>query len=278
MKKVLYIIIILSFQTNTYANENQSAVSQPNDYLDYEETAGGGWYIYKLNKNLNGIFLGSILIGCSPVSASLPVGLILSAYRFGPIQIEGGIAGDILFMSGVALLCVGSIGMLINGIIFTSICNYNYYYKVKELEMHRLAGWLEKKSKKFMKTAIPNIAVSGSSFLITIAGIFMTAFGYVKDLQPLIENQQYLTNIPKGRFIVSDMYLVDGLYVAGILLDIFGAVGLGICLPMMIASLAMYAWCKGQARKFTPDLSITHDDKKSFNEGYGVSVGMRVRI
>ncbi len=27
-----------------------------------------------------------------------------------------------------------------------------------------------------------------------------------------------------------------------------------------------------------PDLAITHDDKKSYTEGYGVSVGMRVRI
>ena len=154
MKKALYILAtILIFSINIYANENQTKepTQQPNDYLDYEETAGGGWYIYKLNKNLNGIFLGSILIGCSPVSASLPVGLILSAYRFGLIDVEGGIAGDILFMSGVAMLCVGSIGMLINGIIFTSICNYNYYYKVKELEMHRLAGWLEKKSKKIME-------------------------------------------------------------------------------------------------------------------------------
>ncbi len=27
-----------------------------------------------------------------------------------------------------------------------------------------------------------------------------------------------------------------------------------------------------------PDLAITHDEKKSYNEGYGVSLGMRVRI
>ncbi|MBR3732537.1 MAG: hypothetical protein IKN25_07785, partial [Spirochaetales bacterium] len=28
----------------------------------------------------------------------------------------------------------------------------------------------------------------------------------------------------------------------------------------------------------SPDIAITHDDKKDYNEGYGVSVGMRVRI
>ncbi|MBQ3923222.1 MAG: hypothetical protein II707_07985, partial [Spirochaetales bacterium] len=27
-----------------------------------------------------------------------------------------------------------------------------------------------------------------------------------------------------------------------------------------------------------PDIALTHDDKKGFTEGYGVSVGMRVRI
>ncbi len=27
-----------------------------------------------------------------------------------------------------------------------------------------------------------------------------------------------------------------------------------------------------------PDISLTHDDKKGFNEGYGVSLGVRMRI
>ena len=254
------------------------AAANDRNYLDYEETAGGVYYIHKLNKNMNGIFLGSILLGCSPAAVSLPVGLLLSKYRFGLIDDWGGIFGDGLFITGNILLCVGSLGMLINGIIFTSINSYNYYYRVKELEMPKLTEWLEKKSKNFLRIAIPNIAISSASLLMTMAGIFMTAFGYVKELRTSVEYDCYNANIPAGKFIVSKHYLVDGLYVGGIVLDILGAVGLGICLPLMIASLAMSAWCKGQAAKFTPDIAIIHDDKKGYTDGYGVSIGMRVRI
>jgi hypothetical protein len=46
----------------------------------------------------------------------------------------------------------------------------------------------------------------------------------------------------------------------------------------MITSLALAAWCKGELENITPDIAITHNDKKGFTEGYGISLGLRVRI
>ena len=30
--------------------------------------------------------------------------------------------------------------------------------------------------------------------------------------------------------------------------------------------------------KLSPDITLTHDEKKGYNEGYGVSLGMRIKI
>ena len=65
---------------------------------------------------------------------------------------------------------------------------------------------------------------------------------------------------------MNNFYLLDYIKISGIFLSIFGSIGLAVCLPMMIASLAMSAWCKGQLAKLTPELSFSHDDKKDFTE------------
>ena len=61
---------------------------------------------------------------------------------------------------------------------------------------------------------------------------------------------------------------------------------LGFDLPVMLSQLIVgivlltvginrtIKWSK----MISPDIAITHDDKKDYTEGYGVSVGMRVRI
>ena len=81
--------------------------------------------------------------------------------------------------------------------------------------------------------------------------------------------------------IYDNMFFVDDLDVGfGITITTLMFVG------QLIGGIVMIAVGTAMSRKrigrtfskFTPDLSITHDDKKSFNEGYGVSVGMRVRI
>ena len=47
----------------------------------------------------------------------------------------------------------------------------------------------------------------------------------------------------------------------------------GACILSVYARKAQKYWSK-----VTPDITLTHDEKKGYNEGYGMSVGMRIKI
>ncbi|MBP5450575.1 MAG: hypothetical protein J6Y01_10730 [Spirochaetales bacterium] len=64
----------------------------------------------------------------------------------------------------------------------------------------------------------------------------------------------------------------------GVALTTIGTMFTFSFLPIFISSLSIFCANRSKIDSILPEVAITHDDKKGLNEGYGVSMGMRIRI
>ena len=195
---------------------------------------------FSLENQFNKIIAGSCLINVATA------GTALTAYTFATPLMWG-----VNYLAGVMSLTILTAAPLAVGIVLLShgVYKFKVFAPILTDEFKHL--FIPNAYKRYLCFAMITGIISGVSFLGVAAGVSMQ---------------------------ITACFNPSELMTYGIIPDVIGGLGLLVCLPMMIASLAISAWCKGELAKISPDIAITHDDKKDYTEGYGVSVGMRVRI
>ena len=195
---------------------------------------------FSLGNQFNKIIAGSTLISFATA------GTAFTAYVFAtPMMWFANIIGGIV---SLGMLSLAPLGL---GVFLLSHALYQFkkYSTILTDEYKHL--FIPSYYKAYLRAAMITGIINAVSFTALIAGVAM-------QISACINPSELMT--------------------WGIIPDVIGGLGLVICLPIMIASLAIAHWCKCELSEITPDISLTHDDKKGFNEGYGVSVGMRVKI
>ena len=239
MKKIIILIFLIIIDYICFSSEINNGVNS----ITSNQTMRYSSRSYKpfsLENQFQKIIAGSCLINVATA------GTALTAYTFATPLMWG-----LNYIAGVMFLTILTLAPLAVGIVLLS----HGVYKFKEFapiltdEFKHL--FIPYAYKRYLCFAMITGIISGVSFLGVAAGVSMQITAYFNPSE---------------------------LMTYGIIPDVIGGLGLLVCLPMMIASLALAAWCKGELENITPDISLTHDDKKGFTEGYGVSLGLRVRI
>ena len=242
-KAILIILFLLLSSLNMFPSEqNNLEIDTP------QEKINNSYEISKLSNHIAEIFAGASLLGMIAVPTNPAVSLVLTPMWYGT-----NIAlGTVLLILEVPLIAVGG-----------ALLGYGSYYfpkKYQNLQTKSKHSLLKYKCSNYKIFGIVTGVLSGIFCSGVIPGTSLAFLGYYT-------NDTYIAPEHDAIWKFSQRIITSPTCTVGVTLAIISGIGLGICLPMMIASLAIAHWCKGQATKFTPDISLTHDDKKSFNEG-----------
>ena len=72
--------------------------------------------------------------------------------------------------------------------------------------------------------------------------------------------------------------LAYSIFGTGVALTTIGTMFTFSFLPIFISSLSVFCANRLKIESLSPEVALTHDDKKGLNEGYGVGLGMRIKI
>ena len=67
-------------------------------------------------------------------------------------------------------------------------------------------------------------------------------------------------------------------YGTGVALTTIGTLFSFIFMPLLISAISIKSVNQKKYLSVSPDIAITHDDKKGIDEGYGVKVGLRIAL
>ena len=166
----------------------------------------------------------------------------LSVSAGAPACIATGLA---LFTAGMALLLVGAIHL--------PRC-------IDNSDNAELSRRLKKMNKTLENLAIVSGVFSATGLASLGMGIGFMCYG----------------NDLKGKDMSSD--LAYSIFGTGVALTTIGTMFTFSFLPIFISSLSVFCANRLKIDSIAPEVAITHDDKKGLNEGYGISMGMRIKI
>ena len=254
--KIIFIILLLCI-SNFFIFPSEQNDIEFNKHTN--DVSSDLFIMSKISNHTTEIFVGASLLGMIAVPPIPAVALFLTPLLWG-INIGFGVIPLIfeapLIVVGSALLGYGAF-------------SFNKKYEKIPNEIRQII--LKSKCQNYKILGIVTGILSGIFCSSLIPGVVLALWGY--NTNDALINPQYNASMQFSQRITTSNICVTGVSVA-----IISGIGLGICCPLMIASLAISAWCKGEFAKLSHDISLTHDDKKDYTEGYGVSVGMRVRI
>ena len=168
----------------------------------------------------------------------------MATFAGAPACIATGLA---LFTAGMALLLVGAVHLP---------------RSIDNSENAELSRRLQK-----MNRALENLAIVSGVFSATGLASLGMGIGFM-----------CYGNDIKGRNIDTYDVKAESIFGTGVALTTIGTIFTFSFLPIFISSLSVFCTNKLKIDSISPEVAITHDDRKGLNEGYGVSMGMRIRI
>ncbi|MBP5706085.1 MAG: hypothetical protein J6W76_02285 [Spirochaetales bacterium] len=154
--------------------------------------------------------------------------------------------GLALFTAGMALLLVGAVHLPRN---------------IDASDNAELARRLQKLNKTLENLTIVSGVFSATGLASLGMGVGMMCYGNsIKDTPADVNGLSY------------------GTFGTGVALTTIGTIFTFSFLPIFISSLSVFCANKSKIESLAPEVAITHDDKKSINEGYGVRLGMRISL